>query len=60
MKRSIAILLACWFTIVIAADTHFYGDVTTPTANAGVYWNLGQHWCGVEYRGHPGPFCDTT
>jgi hypothetical protein len=58
MKRALAILGLCWLAIVAAADTHFYGDVTT--ANAGVYWNLGQHWCGYEYRGHPGFFCDVT
>jgi hypothetical protein len=59
MKRSIAFLLVCWLAIVLAADTRTYGDVTTP--NAGIYWNLpGHHWCGVEYRGSPGFFCDVS
>src|SRR5258708_19110523 len=57
MKRAIAFLCLCWLAIVAAA--HTYGDLTT--VNAGLYWNLpGHHWCGVEYRGHPGFFCDVT
>lgn len=58
MKRAIAVLALCWLALVIAADTHTYGDYTTP--NAGVYWNLGQHWCGVEIKGRPGFFCDVS
>jgi hypothetical protein len=58
MKRAITILVLCWLAIVGAADMHTYGGPST--TNAGVYWDLGQHWCGYEYRGHPGFFCDVT
>jgi hypothetical protein len=56
VKRALVLLSLCWPAIVVAADTHVYGDFTT--TNAGVYWNLGSHWCGLEVRGHPGFFCD--
>lgn len=59
MKRSILILVGVWLALVTVASMHTYGDITT--SNAGIYWNLpGHHWCGYEYRGHPGFFCDVT
>lgn len=63
MKRSILILLALWCALVTIGSMHTYGDITS--RNAGVYWNLhgpglSGHWCGYEYRGHPGFFCDVS
>jgi hypothetical protein len=60
VKRSILILVALWCMLVIVGGMHSYGDVTTQ--NAGLWWNIPftHHWCGVEYRGTPGFFCDVT
>jgi len=58
MKRSILALVALWVLLVAVATMHTYGDISTP--NAGIYWRVGGHWCGVEYRGNVGAFCDVT
>lgn len=58
MKRSILILIALWLALVFVGDMHLYGGLTS--SNQGVYWNLGHHWCGYEFRGHPGFFCDVS
>ena len=40
--------------LIILASVHTYSGV-----NAGAYIDLpGGHWCGVEYQGNPGLFCD--
>lgn len=59
MIRSIFILIALWILLVAVGSMHTYGDIYTRSPNAGVFWNLpGGHWCGYEFRGHPGFFCD--
>lgn len=59
MKLTILKLLGLWLLLVAVGSMHTYGDTTT--SNAGVYWNspAGHHWCGYEFKGHPGFFCDT-
>lgn len=56
----VIMLAFLWVMLVAVATMHTYGDITT--RNAGVYWNVpdSSHWCGLEYRGHPGFFCDIT
>lgn len=60
MKRAGLGLIAAWLAIVFTASMHTYGDISS--TNAGVWWHIPAtaHWCGYEYKGHPGFFCDLT
>ena len=55
MTRMLAITAAVALLVFAATYVHRYSGL-----NAGVFIELpGGHWCGIEYRGDPGPFCDS-
>ena len=56
MRRALAALMAAASIALAATHLHAYSG-----QNAGVFIDLpGAHWCGIEYRGTLGPFCDVS
>lgn len=54
--RALGLMIFVAALALAAGHVHTYSGV-----NAGAYIDMpGGHWCGIEYRGVPGPFCDTT
>ncbi len=53
MTRLLLVTLAA-ASVLLGTHVHRYAGL-----NAGVYIDLpAGHWCGIEYRGTPGGFCD--
>lgn len=53
-----ALITLTFLGLVALAATHLH---SYSAANAGIFIDLpGNHWCGLEYRGNPGAFCDVS